>query len=244
MATQSEVGHAKNIANFKKLITRCQAYGTRYNPTNNLIKIPNMNIVHTASNNSLGALNTAKPPYTNAVNTREALFQEGEKLATRIKNALDATENVKDSLVDDAMTFVRKLRGARKDKKILNPTPEDAKQISASQQSYDQQVQHFSKLRNLAASVVNYMPNETELQPAQLLTFENQLIAANDAVVATATPYATALQNRNNAIYTEKTGLVDIALEAKKYVKSVKTITLTEFRQISSLAFTRPKKKK
>ena len=51
-------------------------------------------------------------------------------------------------------------------------------------------------------------------------------------------------QNRNNALYATDTGIVDLAEEVKKYVKSVKTITLPEFRQISGLKFTRPKKKK
>ena len=52
------------------------------------------------------------------------------------------------------------------------------------------------------------------------------------------------MQNRNNAMYADVTGLVDIAAAVKKYVKSVKTITLPEFRQISGLKFTRPRKKK
>ena len=203
MASKSETGHAKNVANLKKLISKCIGYGARYNPTNNLIKIPNMQNVQTASANSLTTVNTTKAPYTQAVNTRAPLFQEMEKLATQTKNALDATENVEDNSVQDAMTYLRKIRGARKEKINDAPPPPDAiateaaKQISASQQSYDQQVEHFSKLRNLVTSITNYMPNETELQPAGLLATENQLRAANDAVVAAATPYANALQSRD-----------------------------------------------
>jgi len=250
MASTAETGHAKNVANLKKLISKCIGYGARYNPTNNLIKIPNMQSVQIASATSLTTVNTTRAPYTQAVNTRSPLFQEMEKLAGRAKNALDATENVEDNLVEDAMTYLRKIRGARKNKIDVPPPPADstaieiAKQISVSQQSYDQQVQHFSKLRTLLASVLVYMPNETELQPAQLLTTENQLIAANDAVTAAATPYTNALQSRDNVMYAKKTGLVDIALEAKNYVKSVKTITPAEFRQISGLTFRRPPKKK
>jgi len=40
MATFSEVGHAKNVANFEDLITTCTGYGATYNPVNTAIKIP------------------------------------------------------------------------------------------------------------------------------------------------------------------------------------------------------------
>ena len=33
MASTSETGHAKNIANFQDLISFCQGYGVTYNPT-------------------------------------------------------------------------------------------------------------------------------------------------------------------------------------------------------------------
>lgn len=33
MASTSETGHAKNVANFSTLISFCTAYGTKYNPS-------------------------------------------------------------------------------------------------------------------------------------------------------------------------------------------------------------------
>lgn len=92
-------------------------------------------------------------------------------------------------------------------------------------------------------SVPAYNPNETELQPASLNTFLTQLKSANQAVITATTPYLTAVQNRNNVLYAPDTGIIDLAQEVKKYVKSVETITLPEFRQISGLKFTRIKKK-
>ena len=34
MASTSETGHAKNVANFSTLISFCTAYDTKYNPSN------------------------------------------------------------------------------------------------------------------------------------------------------------------------------------------------------------------
>src|SRR3990170_4493700 len=212
MASTSETGHAVNVANLNTLISRCIGYGTRYNPTNNLIKIPAMQGVHTASNNSLIGINNVKPAFDNAVNARQQIFLDMEKLGTRTS------------------------------KKILNPNPDEPQQISASQQSFNQQIEHYNKFIQLIIANPNYQTNETELQAAQLQTFETQLRAANQLVIDKTTPYLNALQTRNTIMYAPKTGLFDIQKEAKKYVKSVKTITLAEFRQISGLKFTKPKK--
>lgn len=238
----AETGHAVNVANFETLISRCTGYGARYNPTNNLLKIVNMTTLHTSAKNALNAVTPSKQPFVNATNARQPLFQSMEKLSTRVVNALDATEDVTDELVADAKTILRKIRGARKVKLIENPNPDDPQQISASQQSYNQQLQHFNDLVALVSGEPLYVPNEVELQTASLTTFASDLDAANQLVITTATPYLTALTKRDKFLYEVKTGVVDVALEAKKYVKSVSTITLTEFRQISGLKFTRPKK--
>ena len=250
MASTAETGHAKNVSNLGVMISRLQGFGARYNPTQVAIKIPNLQTVFNSGGTTLTAVTTTKPAFTNSVNTRKQLFDDMEKLSTRGINSFDATQGVTKAQVDDAKTYLRKIRGTRKDKKVVAPPPPDASvpatpiQISASQQSYDQQVEHFAKLTALWASVPAYAPNETELQNASLATFLTSLKNANQAVITTTTPYLTAMQNRNNVLYAETTGIVDLAEEVKKYVKSVKTITLPEFRQISGLKFTRPKKKK
>ena len=244
MASTSETGHAKNVANLNTMISRCIGYGARYAPTNPLIIIAALQTLYTNANKALIALNTAKTPYTKAVNARQLIFAEMEKLATRILNAFDATYEVTDKMVDDAKTIIRKIRGERKSKRILNPLPEDPIQISVSQQSYDSQVQHYNKLVTLVTAEPGYDPNETELKPDQLIAFGIQLQTVHNAAINATTPYLQAIANRNKELYTEKTGLVDVAAEVKKYVKSVKDITLAEFRQISGLRFRRPPKKK
>ena len=177
------------------MISRLQGFGARYNPNNNLIKIPNLQTAFSNGEAALTAVTAAKPAFTNEVNTRKQLFDDMEKLSTRGINAFNATENVTKAHVADAMTYVRKIRGARKNKKVVAPPPPDAtvpataKQISVSQQSYDQQVEHFSKLIALFASVINYTPNETELQNASLSAFLTSLKNANQAVITATTPY-------------------------------------------------------
>ena len=195
-------------------------------------------------------LNNVKPAYTIAVNARQQIFNDMEKLSTRVKNAFASSQNITNDQVDDVKTIIRKIRGTRAVQINNTPPPADAtvneieKHISVSQKSYDQLVEHFTKLTSLVASFPNYTPNETELKNTSLATFLSQLKVANQDVINAITPYLTAMQNRNNILYTSTTGIVDLAEAVKKYVKSVKSITLAEFRQISGLKLTRLKPKK
>jgi hypothetical protein len=40
MASTSETGHAKNVANFETLISFCAGYGATYNPSKANLKVP------------------------------------------------------------------------------------------------------------------------------------------------------------------------------------------------------------
>ena len=243
MSSTSETGHAVNFANFLILISRCIGYALRYNPANLQLTIINLQALHTATGNALQALVLATPAWANAINNRQSIFFNMEKLATRIVNAFDATQGVTDAQVEDARAIVRKIRGARKGKKILNPSPEDPQQISVSQLSFANQMGHFAELIAFVAAVPAYTPNETELQVTQLNIFLGSMGTAMDTVNATQTPYLGALASRNNTMYGPVNGLVDTALEVKKYVRSVSSISKEEYQHISGLRFTRPKKK-
>ncbi len=243
MSTTYETGHAVNFNNFTTLIARVTGYGIRYNPTNNLIKLPALQGSHTAGGTALQHIAQYKPGWDNSINARQQLFADMDKLSTRAINAFDATEAVTDAQVKDAKTVLRKIRGERKSKLIENPTPEDPAQISAAQKSFANQVLHFGELVGLITAEPTYAPNEVELTSASLVAFLGSLNTANQTVATAQQPYLDALAERATTFYAEKTGLFDLQKEVKKYVKSVSTITLTEFRQISGLKFTRPKKK-
>jgi hypothetical protein len=241
MASTSETGHAVNYDNFNTLIARVTGYGIRYNPTNTLIQLPNLQAVYTAAGQGLQHVAQNKPAWDNAINVRQQVFLDMEKLATRVINAYDATQAVTDAQVKDAKAIIRKIRGERKSKKILNPQPGDPVQISASQQSFANQVAHFAELVGLVSAEPTYMPNETELQTANLVIVLNGLNTANQTEATAQQPYLDALAERNTVMYTPKTGLVDLALEVKRYVKSVAAISKEEFKQISGLKFSRPR---
>ncbi len=250
MASTSETGHAKNVANFEDLISFCTGYGTAYNPSKAAIQIPSLQALRTTAQNDLSLLTSVNSIFINATNARQAVFNPLKPLATRIVNALDASE-ASDRLVNDAKTINRKIQGTRSHSKLTkadagkteDATTEEPKTISVSQQSYDSLIENFKKLIELVASEPTYAPNEPELQVATLTAQATDLEAKNTAVIDTTTKLSNARITRNKTLYNKDTGLVDIAGEVKKYVKSVFGATSPQYKQVSKISFTRPKKK-
>src|SRR5574343_728559 len=233
MANFSEVGHAKNVANFEDLINRCTGFGISYNPNLNAIKIANMNTLRTNANTAIANVVSTFTAYENAVNARQIIFDPLQKLATRIINALIAC-CVSDQIVKDAKTINRKIQGKRAKpiKEVENveiqaiPNPNDPpveipKNVSVSQLSFDSMVEHYSKLIDLLSTVVLYNPNENELKVSGLNTLLTSMKTSNTAVITATTNYINARISRDNLIYTKNTGVVEVAQGAKDYVKSV-----------------------
>mgnify|MGYP001374604408 CR=1 FL=1 len=248
MASTSETGHAKNVANFEDMISFCTGYGGSYNPSKPTIQLPNLMALHTNAQNAVADVNSANTAFINATNARQIAFNPVKPLATRIVNALDATD-ASDELVKDAKTLNRKVQGSRKGKGTqpeTPPTPPDTptedKKISVSQQSYDSIIENLGKLGELVLSEPTYTPNEVDLQAATLQIFHNNLKATNTAVINATTAISNARIARNQILYAPKTGLYDIAQEVKKYVKSVFGATSPQYKQVSKIKFTKPRK--
>ena len=144
MASTSETGHAKNVANLQDLISFVTGYGATYNPTKNALKLPQLNALYTASQTSLADVITKNTAYNNEVNERVNAFSGLKVLSTRLVNALETTDATA-QVIKDAKGFNRKLQGKRASTATtpIEPNTPAPATISTSQQSYDQQIQHL-----------------------------------------------------------------------------------------------------
>lgn len=247
MATTSETGHAKNVANFKDLIAFCTNYGANYNPSKASIKLNALTTVHTNALGTLANINLLIPTYNNAINARDTAFSPLSKLITRIVNALDGID-ISQQAKANVKTIARKLQGKRASPKKDTTTDnseskevESGKTISASQMSFDQRIENMDKLIQLLAAQATYTPNEAELSLAGLTSTHQNMRATNAAVVNAYAPLSNARIERNNILYAESTGLVDLAGDVKSYIKSVFGGTSPQYKQVSGLKFTKIK---
>jgi hypothetical protein len=241
MTSKSETGHAKNVANFESLISFCIGYNADYNPSNAALKISALQTLQTNAANSLLGVNTKKSIFQKATDARQAEFDPFKKLATKVINALDATE-ASSKTVKDAKTINNKIQGKRADNKAPSTSPseteaQEEKKISVSQQSFDSQIESLTKLIELLTIESAYTPNETELQISTLQTKLGILKATNTEVINSYTNYSNAMTTRNSILYAPVSGLVDVALDVKKYVKSVYGASSPQYKQVSKIEF-------
>jgi hypothetical protein len=238
MASTSEVGHAKNIANFQDLITFCDGYGTTYNPSKNSLKVPQLNTLLANAQGNLAIVVTKNTEFNNVVNNRINAFKDLKSLSTRLTNAFQTTDATKE-MIDDAKGFNRKMQGKRASQGviILDPNTPAPNTISSSQQSYDQLIQHFSGLISVLQSESSYAPNEAELTISALQTKLADLTLRNQNVAISYTSISNARIDRNNALYNPTNGLVETASEVKKYIKSVFGATSPQFAQVKGIQF-------
>ena len=249
MASTSETGHAKNVTNLESLITSIIALGTTYNPSRDSIKLTALQTLLNASKESLNTVNIAQAAYSNAVAARKVAFEPFSKLITRVMNSLKAS-GASTQVVQSARTIVRKLQGRRasakiteEEKKALEAEGKEVNQISASQMSFDNRIENFDRLIMLLSSIPLYNPNEAELKVETLKALHNQLKEKNTEVILPIVQLSNSRIARNKILYSENTGLVDVALDSKTYIKSIFGATSPQYKQISKLRFIRPKRR-
>lgn len=245
MSSKSEVGNAKNVSNFFKIITFATGLGSLYNPTKTILKLSNLIAIHATAETDLATVITDNTAFNNRTNENAAEFSDVRPLATQLVNALEATDAIP-AKIKDAKGFNRKLQGKKAAKlteqiDINTPAPDS---ISASQLSYDQQIQHLTGLNSVLISEPTYIPNEAPLKTATVATKIATLTTKNKAVATAFTKISNSRIKRDKTIYLPETGMVDVAYKVKKYVKSAFGASSPEFKQISGIPFKRPNKKK
>ena len=242
MVSTSETGHAKNVTNFQTLITFVTGYGTIYNPTKLKLQLPNLITKHATGQNDIGIVITDNTAYNNKVNERFTEFSDVKSLSTRLTNALETTDASPEK-IKDAKGFNRKMQGKRAStiSAPIDPNTPAPNTISSSQQSYDQQIQHLAGLNSVLLSELSYAPNETMLQTATVTAKLNTLTTKNNEVATAYTQVSNSRIQRNKTIYDKEDGIVDIALEVKKYVKALFGATSPQYEQISGIEFKRTK---
>jgi hypothetical protein len=238
MASTSEKGHAKNIANANLLNTQIIALSTTYNPSNPNLKLSNLQSIYTNSFSQQQSVNNLVAPYSVAVDFRETIFAPVSKKITKLRKAYKATEGVTPAQLEDFMTIARKLKGIRKvNNAPTTNTTEEQTQHSTSQMSYDQRTNNMDLLISLFQNTPNYNPNETEYQIATLQAEKAQMLQATQGVADTFVPLNNARSTRNATMYNATDNLVDTFNKAKDYLFTILDSSSVQYKAISKIKF-------
>lgn len=242
MASTSEVGHAKNVANFQDLIEFVIGYGATYNPSKNSLKLPQLIALKDNAQSKLNDVITKNTIYNNKVNERMVAFGNLKSFSTRLVNALQTTDATNET-INNAKTFNRKMQGkkASTTQASTDPNAPAPATISTSQQSYDQLIQHLTGLKSVLETEPSYTPNEIELQIATIDSKIADLSAKNTAVASAYTNISNSRISRNETLYTNENGIYETASEVKKYIKSVFGASSPQYNQVSGIKFSKPR---
>lgn len=242
MTSTSETGHARNVAAFEDLISFCTAYGASYNPAKAALKTAALTTQLAAANTALQSVKVAKTAYDNATNARELAFKPLKPLATRVVNAMAASEATAPTLAD-VKSANKKIQGKRvkavdkPDAKALAEGAAPVRTASTSQQSFDKLIDNFAQLIATVSAEPKYVPNENDLKVPALNALLADMKAKNSAVINANTVVSNARIARDKVMYDATTGLFETALAVKVYVKSVYGATSPQYKQVGGLKF-------
>lgn len=238
MASTSEVGHAKNIANLNLLNTNIVALGATYNPSNPKLLLPNLQTIYTTAFTQQSRVNNFVAPYSVAVDEREIIFKPLNKDLTKLRKAYKATEGVTQVQLEDFMTIIRKLKGVKKSKDNPSTDPEEQQDTySTSQMSYDQRTNTMDLLISLLQNTPNYNPNENEYKIATYQAKKAAMLAKTQAVADTFVPLNNARSLRNTTLYNTPDNLVDMGNKAKDYLFTILDSSSVQYKAIAKIKF-------
>ena len=234
MSNQSEVGHAKNVANFFLLIQEIKQFGASYNPSNSDLLITNLETKHQTAEAAQQTLNSALPTFNASTNSRHDAFGTLSSTVTRSLGMLRAS-GASAAKVKNAEQWAKKLRGMGKSKAAIAASTTGT--ISTSQQSFDMKIDLFDKYLAELESEPKYAPNEVDLTTVSLRNLHQTIDIANKAIKTAAPLVSFARDTRNTVLYNDTDGLVLLSKQIKEYVKAIYGFTNVNYKKVSGIAF-------
>lgn len=235
MASVSETGHNKNVANFASAIQVLFEMGSLYNPTNPNLLLANLNPVKINLGGTITFLNNKKPIYKNAVANREILIAELPSRLTMSLNYAKST-NISQTDKENLSSQVKKMRGDKK-AKVVNPETAEGDSISTSQMSYDSRIANFDTYISQLSSLTEYNPNETVIQIADFQNYHQKLTNSSTLVNSAGNELITGRKNRNDILYNDQINVIQLMRDIKAYLKSLGSTAEPYYKAIVKLQF-------
>ena len=121
MSSNSEVGHAKNVANLQKLTEQVITF-TNYNPPIDNLKVANLQTLYTTASTKLTEVEDKRHANKNAITVRQSAFENLKSTSTKIINHLGILGLLEGTL-DQAKSLNRVIQGGQK--KTTTPPDEN-----------------------------------------------------------------------------------------------------------------------
>ncbi len=240
-----ESGHNKNVANLQTVTIILTNLGGEYEPPQDLIKLPELKTLLTASQTALGEVDTAQAAKAVAVDDVQAEFEGLPKYVVNIKRQAQVELN-DPAFTDNLQTVINNFTpSGRKtgvpDDPLTPDIDESRTSQSQSQRSRDNQIAYLDDISALLKTKSTYKANGT---PYDVITVDAKiasLTAKNNAANAAVTALGSKLDARDAVMYDDATGIIP-------RIKLLKTYLILKFgkdsavyQQINALEFRKVK---
>jgi hypothetical protein len=241
-----EKGHAKIVEALFRLIAFLQTLDpTKYNPPNPNLTIVSLQTLHAQAVQVLAAVSGAKEDWRTKAKDRALDIDELPALAVSAV-ALFASLGVDKERVDQARTYLRKIRGQRAEPAVKDDpnTPEDEseKNISAAQTSAAQIIAHFRALIDFLTAQTEYqgLVKDAGLQAANLVGVADTVEAKHNLSVTAAAQVSSERMERDKVLYNNANSACNRAALIKEYVKGKYGASSVEYKTVNSISFEKP----
>jgi hypothetical protein len=241
MASISEISHEVNIFNFKSIINFCLEFGSDYNPANEDLTIVNMMARWTQVGTMQTNYTKAVTEKRLAINSRQEIYKELKSRVRRAYNSLASTKEM-ESTKKDAKGLMKTITGDNvrrkrdKDGKIVKGT------VSNSHLGVADVLGNFDRFINVLGLATFYDPQEDKLKVVKLRALYYLVDAANSHVDELSAIAINLMETRDKGLYAKETGLVDVSLACKRYVRSLYGARSEEAKTVSGIKLKRLKR--
>ena len=240
-----ESGHNKNVANLQKAIIHFTDLGSEYAPPQDLIKLPELQSLHTASQTAMGEVDTAEAAKAVAVDELQDESKGLGKYAVNIKRQVQVELN-DPAFTADIQTIVNKFTPPGRQTGVPDdPSTPDIDESrtprSQSQVSRDNQIAYLADISALLKTKPAYKGEGTPYSVAEIDAKIAALTAKlNNANAATAA-LDRELDARDAIMYDDQTGIIARINLIKPYLILKFGRDSTIYQEINALEFRKVK---
>lgn len=239
-----EAGHNKNAANLRTLTIILNNLGSEYAPPQDLIKLPALQTLLTASQTAMGEIDTAQAAKAIAVDEVQAEFNGLQKYAVNIKRQAQVELN-DPAFTADIQNVVNNFTPPGRKTGVpddpLTPVDESRTPQSQSQRSRANQIAYLADISALLKTKPEYKAIGTPYDVATIDAKIAALTAKNNAAAAAIAALGSKLDARDAVMYHDETGIIPRIKLIKPYLILKFGKDSTVYQQINALEFRKVK---
>ncbi|WP_316739325.1 hypothetical protein [Pedobacter aquatilis] len=233
MASTSEVGFAKQLADFEDFTELLAKLGDAFVPPKRELNLNNLQTQLAAAKDVMREVSRTAPIYSVAVDNQALAFKNLNDKITRSLNYYKICIS-NPAQIDTAKNLADKIRGMVKSTKApLDSETSAVKKVSQSQMSYDSRIENMRQYIDVLVLSGEYINPGSGIDIDDL----NQLLIGmektNSDVARLKFPLDEARNKRALIFYAPDTGLADLIIKVKRYLKATLPKDHTLYPQLS-----------